>query len=230
MASRPEETQPWKLQTSPNLNILQPTPLSTFILKKLIVLQLVEKFPAFHRTPRFPTVFTTARQSMTFYHISLKSILTSYYISCLCLPNGLPSSSVQTKTFNTSFSPIRVTFPAYLIPTDSTLLIISGQYKSWSSPTCNFLQPSFNASILESNILPLSKLFLNIYNINDAATIILCSSFYHKQFMQQTMDGYLMGRLLTAECIHVCPFWPLCKFMWPQQFISDTSMQLTSNR
>jgi hypothetical protein len=73
-----------------------------------------------------------------------------------------------------------------------------------------------NASIAERKILPLNKLFLNIYNINDAATTTLYSSFYHKQFMQQTMEGYLMGRLLTAECIHVCPPWPLCKFMWRQ--------------
>ena len=180
MASQPEETQPWLLQTSRNLNILQPTPLSRVIIKKLIVLQLAEKFPAFHRTLMFPTVFTAARQSMTFYRISLRSILTSYSIPRLCLPNGLPSSGVQTKTFNTLFSPMRITFPAYLIPTDSTILITSDQYKSWSSPLCNFLQPSLNSSILERNILPLSKLFLNIYNINDAATITLCSSFYHK--------------------------------------------------
>jgi hypothetical protein len=144
MASHPEETQSWKLQNSHNLNILQPIPLSRVILKKLTALQLVEKLPAFHRTPRFPTVFTTDRHSTTFCHISLGSDLTSFSIPCLCLPNGLPSSGVQTKTFNTLSLPCVSQFPAYLIPTDSTTLITSGQNKSWSSPLCNF--PSMSPS------------------------------------------------------------------------------------
>lgn len=153
---------------------------------------------------------------MTFYSTSLWSILTSYSITCLRLPDGLHSSGLQKKTFNTWFSPMRVTCAAYHIPTDWTILIISGQYKTRSSLLCNFVQPSFNGSVLGRNTPPLSTLFLNIYNINDAETITLCSSFYHKQFMQHTMVGYLMGCLLTAECFHVCPLCSLCKFVWTQ--------------
>lgn len=54
MASHTEQTPQWELQSSHNLSIIQPAPLSKVILETLKVLQLVAKLPAFHRTSRSP--------------------------------------------------------------------------------------------------------------------------------------------------------------------------------
>jgi hypothetical protein len=85
---------------------------STALLDKLVVLQLVKKFPAFYGTRRFITLFTTARhvsQSWSrsiqpkfppTYYNSWKYILISSYHPRLGLPSGLFPSGLTTKTLH----------------------------------------------------------------------------------------------------------------------------------
>jgi hypothetical protein len=75
--------------------------------QKLIVTQLVKKFPAFYGTRRFITVFTRTRhwslswarwiQSTPSHTVSLRSILMLTSYLRLCLPSGLFPSSFPTK-------------------------------------------------------------------------------------------------------------------------------------
>jgi len=75
------------------------TPRSRVLLEKLTVFHLVKKFPAFYRTRRFITAFTSARhlflswassiQSITPHSISWTSILILSSHLCLGLPSGL---------------------------------------------------------------------------------------------------------------------------------------------
>jgi hypothetical protein len=84
------------------------TPWSRVCLEKLVVTQLVKKFPAFYGTRRFITVFTRARhwslswarciQSTTFHPISLKSSLISSHLRP-GLPSGLFSFGFSDQNF-----------------------------------------------------------------------------------------------------------------------------------
>jgi hypothetical protein len=86
--------------------------LSTVLLDKLVVFQLVKKFPAYYGTRRVITLFTRARhvsqsssrsiQSKlppTYYNSWEYILLSSYHLS-LGLPNGLFPSGFRTKTLH----------------------------------------------------------------------------------------------------------------------------------
>ena len=92
------------------------TPWCRVLLEKLIGLQLVKKFPAFHGTRRFLTALTSVRhlslswaspiQSIYPHPTSWRSILISIHL-CLGLPSGLLPSGFPSKTLCTARFKIR---------------------------------------------------------------------------------------------------------------------------
>ena len=116
------------------------TPRCRVLLEKLIGLQLIKKFPAFHGTRRFTTAFTSVRHLSLSWASPIQSIYphpTSWrWILSTHLHLGLPSghfpSGFPTKTLYTPLStPIRATCPAHLIPLDFiTRTILGEDYKS----------------------------------------------------------------------------------------------------
>ena len=127
------------------------TPWCRALLEKLTGLQLVKKFPAFHRTRRFITALKSIRhlslswtspiQSIYPHPTSWRSILILSTHLRLGLPSGVFPSSFPTKTLYIPLSsPIRATCPTHLILLDFiTHTILGEEYRSFSSSLCNLL-------------------------------------------------------------------------------------------
>ena len=105
-------------------NIYLLTPWCRVLLEKLTGLQLVKKFPAFHRTWRFITALTSVRhlslswaspiQSIYPHPTSWKSILILSTRLRLGLPSGLFPSGFPTKTLYSPLSSPNFIYVIYL--------------------------------------------------------------------------------------------------------------------
>ena len=151
------------------------TPWCIVLLEKLTGLQLVKKFPVFHRTRRFITALTSVRHLSLYWASPIQSIYphpTSWRSTlilsthlCLGLPSGLLHSGFPSKTLYTPLSsPIRATCPAHLILLDFiTRTILGEEYKSFSSSLYNLLHSPITSFLLGPNILlnTITKLHYN---------------------------------------------------------------------
>ena len=159
------------------------TPWCRVLLEKLTGLQLVKKFPAFHRTRRFITALTSLRHLSLSWASPIQSIYpqpTSWRSSLILsthlrlgLPSGLLPSGYPTKILYTSLSsPIRATCPAHLILLHFiTLTILGEEYRSFSSSLCSLLHSPVTSSLLGPNILNTifsnTLSFLSSLNVSD---------------------------------------------------------------
>ena len=156
------------------------TPWSRVLLEKLPALQLVKKFPAFYRTRRFITTFTSARHLFLSWASSIQSIpphptswrpilILSTHLR-LGLPCGLFPAGFLTKTLYTPLpSPIRATCPAHLLDV-ITRTILGEEYRTLSYSLCSSLHSYVTSSLLGPNI-PLSTLFSNILSLSSSLNV-----------------------------------------------------------
>ena len=118
------------------------TPWYRVLLEQLFGLQLVKKFPAFHRTRRFITALTSVHHLSLFWASPIQSIY-PHPTSCrsIHLHVGLLPSGFPTKTLYTPLSsPICATSPAHPILLHFiTRTILGEQYKSFSSSLCSVI-------------------------------------------------------------------------------------------
>ena len=119
------------------------------LLEKLTGLQLVKKFPAFHRTRRFITALTSVRHLSLSWASPIQSIYPhptswrSILILSTHLRLGLPSVSFPPvsppRPYTPLSSPIRATCPAHLILLDFIARTVLREYSY--STCCNSLTP-----------------------------------------------------------------------------------------
>ena len=111
------------------------TPWCRVLLEKLTGLQLVKKFPAFHRSWRFITALTSVRhlslswaspiQSIYPHPTSWRSILILSTHLCLGLPSGLFPSGFPTKTL---YTPSPHPYAPHAQPISFFLIVSPAQY------------------------------------------------------------------------------------------------------
>jgi hypothetical protein len=137
------------------------------LLQKLIIAQLVKKFPACNGTRRFISVFIKTHhcslfrarliQSTSLHTICLMSVFVIFSHLLVGLPSGFFPLSFPAEIFYTFLhSPIRDTCPPplHISLLEFIILITSGeQYKLWSSSLCSFLHRHIAYTVLGSNIL-----------------------------------------------------------------------------
>ena len=154
--------------------------------------QLVKKFPAFYRTRRFITAFTSVRQPSLSWASSIQSIpphptfwrtlliLSSHL--CLGLPSGLFPSGFPTETlYMPPLSPIRATCSAHPILDFITRTTLGEQYRSLSSSLCSFQHFPVTSPLLGPDIL-LNTIFSKILTQQKT----YCSHFALETFTLQT--------------------------------------------
>ena len=140
------------------------TPWCRVLLEKLTGLQLDNKFPAFHGTPRLIIALTSVRhlslswaspiQSIYSHPTSWRSILISSTHLRLGLPSGLFTSSFPIKTLHTPLSsPIRAKCPAHLILLDFITRTIMGEelYFAYSKPIYSCVRSRFHRLLVVGN-------------------------------------------------------------------------------
>ena len=126
------------------------TPWCRVLLEKLIGLQLVKKFPAFHGTPRFITALTSVRhlslswaspiQSIYPHPTFWRSILILSTHPRLDLPSGLLPSSFPSKNL---YTPSHHPYAPHAQPISFFSILSPAQY--WVSST-NHLAPRYTVS------------------------------------------------------------------------------------
>ena len=137
------------------------TPWCRVLLQKLTGLQLVKKFPAFHRTRRFITALTSVRhlslswaspiQSIYPHPISRRSVLILSTHLRLGLPSGLFPSGFPTKTL---FAPSPYPYSPHAQPISFFAILSPAQY--WARST-NHLAPRYAISSIPPLPRPSSR-------------------------------------------------------------------------
>ena len=157
----PSTAHDWDLSDFIVLHYSILTPWSRVLLEKRTGFQLGQKFSAFYGTRKFGTAFRSARhlslswagsiQSTPLHSTSWRSILILSSHLRLCLPSCLFPSGFPTRILYTPlFSPKRATCPAHLILLDFITRRV------WNEETI--------------------KLFITLYYITDAITVIVKKS------------------------------------------------------
>jgi len=125
------------------------------LLQKLIVTQLVKKFPAFYGTRRYNAAFTRSSHcslSLT-RRIQSTSSQPIALSSCLILSPHV-RLDIQSGLFPSGFPPkMLYTFPIYPMRALITVIIFSEAYKLWRSSLWILLQSPTTSSHLDLNIL-----------------------------------------------------------------------------
>ena len=137
------------------------TPWCRVLLEKLTGLQLVKKFPTFHRTRRFITALTSFRHLSLSWASPIQSIYPhptswrSVLILSTHLRLGLPSGLLPSGSPPRPYTPPLLTYMCHMpILLDFiTRTILGEEYKSFSSLLCNLLHSPITSSLLGPNIL-----------------------------------------------------------------------------